>query len=243
MGDMSEPQKSGFSLGRMVPILIIGAAFVFGAVFLREFISFETLAANHEAMVAWRDANFALAVVAYMVIYIAAVAFSVPGSLFLTLAGGLLFGLFPGLLIIVAAATIGAVCIFLAARFGLGDTLQKRLDTSDGTMRRIRDGIRENEVSYLFIMRLVPAIPFFVANLAPALVGVSLRNFAFTTFFGIIPGTAVYTWVGAGLGEVIASGETPSLGIIWEWHILGPLLGLAALASLPIVLKALRKGA
>ena len=104
-------------------------------------------------------------------------------------------------------------------------------------MARIRDGLRENEVSYLLLMRLVPAIPFFLANLAPAFLGVGLRNFAFTTFFGIMPGSIVYTSVGSGLGEVFARGETPNLGIIFEPHILGPILGLCALAALPIVIK------
>ena len=166
---------------------------------------------------------------------------SLPGALIMTLTGGFLFGLFAGALLTVSAATLGAVAIFLAARTGLGESLQARMDASSGVMTRIRDGLRENEVSYLLLMRLVPAIPFFVANLAPALFGVKLRNYALTTFFGIMPGTVVYTWVGAGLSEVFASGETPDLGIFFEWHILGPVLGLCALSALPIVLKKFRR--
>ena len=92
----------------------------------------------------------------------------------------------------------------------------------------------------LFLIRLVPAVPFFVANIIPALVGVSLTRFMFTTFFGIIPGGIVYTWVGAGLGAVFERGETPNLGIIFEPYILGPILGLCALAALPIVIKAVK---
>jgi len=90
-------------------------------------------------------------------------------------------------------------------------------------------------------MRLVPAVPFFVANLIPALVGVSLWRFAITTFVGIIPGAIVYTSVGAGLGDVFERGESPNLGIIFEPQILLPILGLSALAALPIVLKLFRK--
>jgi uncharacterized membrane protein YdjX (TVP38/TMEM64 family) len=86
----------------------------------------------------------------------------------------------------------------------------------------------------------VPAVPFFVANLVPALVGVPLLRFVITTFLGIIPGALVYTSVGSGLGEVFARGETPNLGIIFEPHILLPILGLCALATLPIILKAMR---
>jgi uncharacterized membrane protein YdjX (TVP38/TMEM64 family) len=71
-------------------------------------------------------------------------------------------------------------------------------------------------------------------------VGVPLSRFAISTFLGIIPGTVVYTSVGAGLGEVFAAGETPNLGIIFEPHIILPILGLAALSALPIVIKAIR---
>ena len=77
----------------------------------------------------------------------------------------------------------------------------------------------------------------------PAFVGTSLARFAITTFVGIIPGGLVYTSVGAGLGEVFAKGETPDLSIIFAPHILGPLLGLAALSTLPIILKKLKKEA
>jgi uncharacterized membrane protein YdjX (TVP38/TMEM64 family) len=101
--------------------------------------------------------------------------------------------------------------------------------------------LRENEFSVLFLMRLVPAVPFFLANLIPAALGVSLGRFAFTTFFGIMPGGLVYTWVGAGLGEVFEKGETPNLGLLFEPQILGPILGLCALAALPIVIRAFGK--
>jgi hypothetical protein len=90
----------------------------------------------------------------------------------------------------------------------------------------------------LFLIRLVPAVPFFVANLMPAFLDVPLRRFVISTFFGIMPGAVVYTSVGAGLGEVFARGETPNLGIIFEPQILLPILGLAALAALPIIVKA-----
>jgi len=144
----------------------------------------------------------------------------------------------------VVGATIGATAIYMAAKLGLGDKLYEGLkgDGKTGMLSKVEAGLREDEVSYLFLMRLVPAFPFFVANLAPAFLGVKLRNFVFTTFFGIIPGTAVYTWVGSGLGEVFARGETPNLGIIFQPVVLGPILGLCALSILPIVIKKLRKG-
>jgi len=92
----------------------------------------------------------------------------------------------------------------------------------------------------LFLIRLVPAVPFFMANLIPSFLEVPLRRFMVSTFFGIMPGTVVFTSVGAGLGEVFARGESPDLGIIFEPAILFPILGLSALAALPIVIKAVR---
>ena len=89
-------------------------------------------------------------------------------------------------------------------------------------------------------MRLVPVVPFFVANLLPALVGVKFRNFLITTALGIIPGGIVFTWIGVGLGEVFDRGESPDLSLLWEPHVIGPILGLCVLAALPIVIKALK---
>lgn len=235
--------KNKLSLRRMLPLLAIAAAAVLGFVFLRDYLSFQSLADNRETLNAWRESNYVLAILTFIGCYVLIVGFSLPGATVLTLSGGFLFGVFPGVFFNVAGASIGATCIFLAAKFGLGDALQTRLDSSSGTVTKIRDGIRANEIPFLFLMRLVPAFPFFAANLVPALVGVSLRNFVFTTFFGIMPGALVYTWVGSGLGEVFARGETPNLGIIFEWQILGPILALCALATLPIFLKMFKKKA
>jgi uncharacterized membrane protein YdjX (TVP38/TMEM64 family) len=233
--------KPSGGLGRLLPLAAIVAVAAAGAFLLRDYLSFETLAENREALIAFRDANYLLTALAFIGVYIAIVAFSLPGAAIATLTGGFLFGLFPGALFNAGAATIGATIIFLAAKHGLGDALAAKMDASGGAVRKIKDGIREDETSYLLIMRLVPAVPFFVANLVPAFVGVSLRKFFLTTFFGILPGGLVYTWVGAGLGDVFARGETPDLGIIFEPQIIGPILGLAALALLPIVVKRFRR--
>lgn len=230
------------SLRRLAPLLVVAAGAIAGIILFGDSLGFETLRDNRDALIAWRDANYALAVAGYMAAYVAVVAFSLPGGSIMTLAGGFLFGLAAGTGMTVVAATTGATMIFLAARHGLGDALHARLAArgGDGMSGRMERGLRENEVSFLFLMRLVPAIPFFVANLAPAFLGVRLRNYVLTTFFGIIPGTLVYTWIGVGLGEVFAAGASPDLGIVFEPRILGPIVALAALAALPIVIRALR---
>ncbi len=230
----------GRGLLRLVPIVVIAVAAAAGALLLGDRLTFETLAEHREALLAFRDSHYAATVAAFLVAYVAIVAFSLPGATLATLTGGFLFSTFPGVLYNVTAATIGATAIFLAARWGLGERLAARMDASEGLVKRIKAGIDDTQWEMLFLIRLVPAVPFFVANLVPSFVGVSLPRFVITTFLGIIPGALVYTSVGAGLGEVFARGETPDLDIIFEPQVLLPILGLAALAALPIVLKAVR---
>lgn len=239
MSDMTHtPDKT--VLQKRLPIILVAIAALLGAFFLRDYLSFEALQENREALISFRDANYLVAVLLFICVYIAIVAFSLPGAAIATLTGGFLFATFPGALYNVIGATIGATAIFTAARIGFGDKLADKMGTGSGLVKKIKDGIDENQWSVLFLIRLVPAVPFFVANLVPALVDVPYRRFVISTFFGIIPGSVVYTSVGAGLGEVFERGETPNLGIIFEPHILLPILGLCALAALPILLKAVR---
>ena len=181
-----------------------------------------------------------LTVAVFIVLYIVIVAFSLPGATIATLTGGFLFATFPGALYNVIGATIGATAIFTAARMGLGASLGAKLEGSEGAVKKIKDGIDENQWSMLFLIRLVPVVPFFVANLVPAFLEVKTYRFVITTFLGIIPGAVVFTSVGAGLGEVFASGETPNLSVIWAPEVILPILGLCVLAALPIIIKALR---
>lgn len=238
--DTTEDEDGPSGLRRFLPFAIIVVVAIVGYFTLRDHLSFKALAENQESLLAFRDDHYVLAVLAFMFAYQVVVTFSLPGAALATLTGGFLFGIFPGVLYSVVAASSGACLIFLAARRGFGDRLAKRMDASEGLVRRIKKGLSENELSILFLIRLVPVVPFFVANLVPALVDVKLSRFAFTTFFGIIPGTLVYTWVGASWGDVLGSGEKPDFGIIFEPNILGPILGLCVLALLPIIVKAVR---
>lgn len=228
-------------IGRRLPFLLILAAAAIGAFTLRDQFSFAALAENREWLMALRDQHYVLAVLGFIATYTVIVGFSLPGATIATLTGGFLFGTFPGVIFNVTAATLGAIAIFLAARTGFGERFAESMHNRGGAVARLQDGLRDNEWSVLFIMRLVPVVPFFLANLIPAFMGVRLSRFAITTFLGIIPGGLVYTSVGAGLGEVFARGEMPDMGIIFAPHILGPILGLAALSALPMVIKALRK--
>lgn len=236
---MSPPSQTSGWLRRL-PILVILLAAVIGAISLRDDISFETLARHREELLAFRDAHYLWSVLAFLAGYVLIVGLSLPGGTVATLTGGFLFGLFPGVLFNVLGAGTGAVLVFLAARTGFGEALSRKLESAGGKAARLQARLRDNEWSVLFLMRLVPLVPFFVANLIPAVVGTSLTRFAVSTYLGIIPGALVFTSVGSGLGEVFARGEAPDLGIIFTPPVLLPLLGLAALAALPMLLQAIK---
>lgn len=240
MTEMTEAHHSETGIARRLPLIVIAMVALAGVFTLRDHLSFEALAANRELLIGFRDSHFTLTLSAFLLVYVCIVAFSLPGATVATLTGGFLFGTLSGTAFNVVAATAGATLIFLAVRAGMGDWLVARMDASEGRVKQIKRGIDENQWSVLFLIRLVPVVPFFVANILPALVGVPLWRFVITTFFGIIPGAVVYTSVGAGLGDVFARGESPDLGIIFEPKIFLPILGLCALVLLPVALKALR---
>jgi len=240
MTEMTQATSARDGWIRRVPLITVVIAAAVGVLAFGDTLSYETLARHHETLSDTRDAHYGLTALAFMAAYIGIVAFSLPGATVATLTGGFLFGTFPGVVFNVLAATVGASLLFLAARWGAGERLAARMDGSDGAVKRLKDGIDNNQWPMLFLIRLVPAVPFFVANLLPALVGVPLHRFVISTALGIVPGGLVFTSVGAGLGEVLARGETPDLGVIFEPHILLPILGLCCLVALPLVVKAVR---
>lgn len=229
------------TLKKRLPLIALVIAAVTAAVFLRDFLTLDTLRTHRNTLIDLRDSHYVLTAAAYVAAYFLAVVVSLPGALFLTLAGGFTFGLWAGTALTVLGASLGAMGVFLIARSSLGAQLAGRMDAADGAIGRIKRGLDENQWSMLFLIRLVPVVPFFLANLAPAFLGVPFRRFAISTILGIIPGTFVYISVGAGLGATFDQGGTPDLSTLFQPHVLGPILGLCALALLPVLLNA-RKG-
>lgn len=217
-------------------VLVSALAFAFD---LHQLISFETLRQHDRLLretVADRPVSMALG---YTIAYALVVATALPVAVLMTVVGGYLFGIWLGGSLAVTGATIGAVGVFLVA----GTSVGRRLGAGTSPLlARMRSGFQQNAFSYLFILRLLPLLPFLVASVVPALLGVSLKVFTLATVLGMIPGSFVYASVGNGLGAIIARGEEPELDILLEPEILGPLLALAALALLPVVYKRLKGG-
>ncbi len=221
---------------RLWPFYIIlaglGLAWYFG---LFDVLSFDTLKERREELKGFVEANLVLAFLAYIVIYALATLFMVPGALWITIAGGFLFGLFGGTPATIIGATLGASGLFLAAKTSLGKALS---DLAGSWVRKLEKGFKDDEVSYMFAMRFVPAMPFPIANIAPALLGAKYRNYLLTTALGIIPGVLAYTWIGSGLGAALDAGEEPDLGT-FALKLAPAFIALFVVSLIPVAYKRL----
>jgi len=236
--DVPSPVPRTGRLRRILPLLLLVTALALvWATGVHEAVSLETLRRHRAFLVDFVAERPASAGLCYVLLYAAATALSIPGALVLTLAGGFLFGTLWATCLVVVGATAGAVLLFLIARTALGEPLRAR---AGPWLTKMADGFRADAFHYLLVLRLVPIFPFWLVNLVPALLGVPLSTFALATAIGIVPGSLVYASVGAGLGVVLERGEEPDLGLLLEPAVLLPLLGLAALALLPVAWRRLR---
>lgn len=190
---------------RIGALLLLGAAAALAvASGWHRALTLENLVQRRAELTALVNGHYAAMLVAFVAIYLSAVALSVPGAVLLTIGGGMLFGWFIGGLAAVVGATAGATLLFLIARFALADFVRRRAGPRLGA---ISEGFRADAFSYLLFLRLVPIFPFWLVNLAPALAGVGLPTFVAATFLGIIPATFAFAAFGAGLDSAVAAQE------------------------------------
>jgi len=192
-------RKSSFRRFAPLALLVaaIGAAYASG---LHHWLGFEQLAANREAVTGFVRENFWLSVLAFGLLYVVIVALSLPVGSFFTVLGGFLFGPVIGGTTTVVAATLGALLIFFVAKTSFGESLAQRAGV---WIEKLRGGFRDHALNYMLFLRLVPLFPFWLVNIAPALLGVRTSTYVIGTIIGIIPATYAFSWVGAGLGSVI----------------------------------------
>jgi uncharacterized membrane protein YdjX (TVP38/TMEM64 family) len=222
----------GRLLKHLLPLALLFAGlaslWAFG---LQQDLSWPTLARHQADLLAIVAARPIATGTAYVAIYIVVVACSLPEAAVVTVAGGLLFGTALGATLAVIGSSIGAVILFLAARYAFADLLSAR---AAPLMARIRPGLERDGFLYLLAIRLLPLFPFWLVNLAGAACGMRLRPFAAATVIGIIPATTVFAAIGTGLGDVLAKGQAPNLMVIFAPQVILPLFGLAALTLLPV---------
>ncbi len=219
-------------------ILLLGLFALFFIFRMDKYLSFSSLHAHQSFLIHWTKAHYFTSVIIFMSAYTLAVAVSVPGAIFLTLAGGFLFGVIWGTVFVIISATLGATILFFAVRTSFGNWLSK---SAANWLERMRQGFQQNTFSYLLTLRLIPIFPFWAVNIVPALLGVNAITFITATFVGIIPGSIVYVLLGNSLSHVFASNQIPNLSIIFSPQVLLPLLALAGISLIPVGYKWLKR--
>jgi uncharacterized membrane protein YdjX (TVP38/TMEM64 family) len=192
---------------------------------------------HHAVLAGFVSGKPLLASLLFMTAYAVAVAISLPGVQILAVIAGWLFGWLHGTIYVAIAATIAGSAVFLLARSALGQSLRER---AGPTLQRFADGFRDHAPSYVFVLHLIPVLPYALVNMLPAACGVRLRTFVFAAFLGVLPSTLLLAQFGAGLGEVLAQDSAFRLSSLLTPQILTALAGLGALALLPVLYRAWR---
>ncbi len=198
-----------------VIIAVITGFKIFG---LGDFFTLDYIKESQSRLAALYAENTFTVIASYMLIYILVTALSLPGAVFMTLAGGALFGLLAGTVIISFASTIGATLACFVSRFILKDWIQGRFGER---LRPINEGIDKEGAFYLFTMRLIPAIPFWLINLAMGLTDMPLRTFFWVSQVGMLGGTIVFVNAGKELGKIDSLSGILSPTLILSFILLG----------------------
>jgi uncharacterized membrane protein YdjX (TVP38/TMEM64 family) len=228
---------------RFVPLAVIVACLVAGyALGWQRYLTLDYLAASRLALKDTVAANPVVTPLVFMGLYALVVALSIPAASILTIFAGFLFGWFPGGILVAVAATAGATVLFLAARTAFGDFLRER---AGGRVLRLAEGFEKDAFGYLLALRLAPVFPFFVVNIAPAFFHVRLRTYLAATFLGILPGTFAYAYLGRSIDAVLTearnAGRPVGLADLVSPQITAAFLILAALALLPVIVRAAKR--
>lgn len=180
----------------VLALILIGAVIAFLAFGLQHYLTLDALKARKTALDAYRNMHPLLLAGGYFIAYLVVSAFSLPGAAILTLAGGAIFGLLEGTLLVSFASAIGATLAMLSSRFIFRDWVRKRFS---GRLKRIDKGVEREGGFYLFSIRLVPVFPFFVVNLVMGLSSLSVITFYWVSQLGMVAGTLVYVNAGTRL--------------------------------------------
>ena len=207
------------SSGKLLLLFAIAAAAgLFFALDLGHYLSLDWLKAQQDAIAAYRADQPLAAVAVYFALYVAVTALSLPGAALMTLAGGAVFGLLWGTLIVSFASSIGATLAFLASRFLLRDWVMARFGRR---LAAIDAGVRKEGAFYLFTLRLVPVFPFFLVNLLLGLPAMKARTFYGVSQLGMLAGTVVYVNAGTQLAQIDSLAGIVSPGLLLSFALLG----------------------
>ncbi|MDM8556744.1 FAD-dependent oxidoreductase [Desulfococcaceae bacterium HSG7] len=207
------------NLPKIIVICVITAlALLFFAFDLQQYLTIDYLKAQQLAFADYYAHHTGFTIAAYMFIYIIVTALSLPGATVMTLAGGALFGLWLGLLLISFASTVGATLAFLVARFLLRDFVQRKFGDK---LTAINAGVEKEGAFYLFTLRLIPIFPFFIINLVMGLTPIRTVTYYIVSQIGMLAGTFVYVNAGTQLGKIDSLKGILSPGLLFSFALLG----------------------
>jgi pyruvate/2-oxoglutarate dehydrogenase complex dihydrolipoamide dehydrogenase (E3) component/uncharacterized membrane protein YdjX (TVP38/TMEM64 family) len=214
----------------LVLLLVALAIVAFVALDVGRFLSFEQLKASQASFAQLHAEQPLTVAVVYFLIYVAATALSFPGATIITLAGGAIFGLWQGLLIVSFASTVGAALAFLASRFVLRDWVEARFGQR---LADINAGVNREGAFYLFSLRLIPVVPFFLINLLMGLTRMKVWTFYWVSQLGMLAGTAVFVNAGTQLAQLDSLQGILSPALLGSFVLLGifPLIARRIVAA------------
>ncbi|MBL0142512.1 MAG: FAD-dependent oxidoreductase [Betaproteobacteria bacterium] len=207
--------KAGKVLVAAALVALVAAYFAFD---LGRYLSLDYFKAQQAAIEAFFRSSPLASAAIYFAVYVAVTGLSLPGAAILTLAGGAIFGLPWGVVIVSFASTIGATLAFLASRFVLRDWVQAKFGDR---LKPINDGIAKQGAFYLFALRLVPAFPFFVVNLVMGLTPIRTGTYYWVSQVGMFAGTVVYVYAGTQLAQITSLKDILSPGLLGAFALLG----------------------
>ncbi len=199
-------------------LLILVAIFAFFHYDLGASLNLDNLKSQRAELSAYVDANIWTAIAIYFVVYVLVAALSLPGAAILTLAGGAIFGLLTGLVVVSFASSIGALLAFLSSRFLFRDFVMSRFGSR---LSAIESGIEKDGAFYLLTLRLVPVFPFVLVNLVMGLTSIKARTFYLFSQIGMLPGTLAFVYAGTQLARIESPKDVLSPGLITAFVILG----------------------
>jgi uncharacterized membrane protein YdjX (TVP38/TMEM64 family) len=181
-------------------------------------VTLENLQARHQALLLYCQQAPRQSAALYFILYVLVTTLSLPGAALLTLLGGALFGLWPGILLVSFASTLGATLAMLVSRYLLRDWVQHRFA---GQMRTVNDGVARDGAVYLFALRLMPLFPFFVVNLLAGVTRLGVWRYWWVSQLGMLPGAIVYLNAGHQLGQITSLHDILSPGVVFAFTLLG----------------------
>ena len=183
----------------VLALVLFGALAAYFAFDLGQYLSLENFKASQAEIVAAKDANPALYIAGFFLLYVAVTGLSIPGAAIMSLVAGALFGVVLGTLIVSFASTMGATLAFLSSRYLLRDWVQGKFGER---LRAVDDGLEKDGAFYLFTLRLIPVFPFFVINLLMGLTRIKTGTFFWVSQIGMLPATIVFVNAGTQISRI-----------------------------------------